>query len=246
MIKAEFDKEKLKQYIFLLHDIVLTSIAVYDSRFLPIVDTDSMTDPDTRVENIREKLPDGKTAPALWFASDGTTQVAAPIFYRKKVYAYAWIGNLYYESVANPHVKQQRDGHPIYDNRSIRNILGLIEGGVELFVRDFSEIDPELQNKVDRYISENLNQKITLRSLSTALHTNITALRTFFIEELHCNLSEYLRKQRIEAAKHLLAETDLSFAEISEKIGLPEEKFNQLFHKSVSVPPDEYRKNSRK
>lgn len=246
MIKAEFEKEKLKQYIFLLHDIVFTSIAVFDARLSPIIDTDDPKTPDTRVENIREKLSDGKTAPALWFAPDGTAQVAVPILYRKKVYAYAWMGNLYYESVANPHMKEQRDGHPIYDNRSIRNILGLIEGGVELFVRDFNEIDPELQNKVDRYISENLNQKITLRSLSTALHTNITALRTFFIEELQCNLSEYLRRQRIEAAKQLLAETNLSFAEISAKIGLPEEKFNQIFRKSVSVSPDEYRKNSRK
>lgn len=246
MIKADFDKDKLQQYISLLHGIVSTSIAVYDSRFAPIVDTDDVADPNLRVENMREKLPEGKTSPALWFASDGTAEVAIPIFYRKKVYAYAWIGNLYYESGANPHMKQERDGRPIYDNRSIRNILGLIAGGVDLFVRGFCEIDPDLQNKVDRYVSENLNQKITLRSLSTALHASISVLRTFFAEELQCNLPEYLRVKRIEAAKQYLTKTDLSFAEISEKVGLTEEKFNQLFRKCASVSPSEYRENSRK
>lgn len=246
MLRAEFDKEKLQEYITLLHGIIDTSITVYDAALSPIIETDVAADPVARTENIRKRLADGKTAPAIWFAPDGTTEIASPIFYEQSLYAYLWIGNLYYKANANPHVKLKRKGRPVYDSRSIHNILDLAEGGVQLFLRDIYDVDPDLQDKLDQFIFDNLNKKITLRMLSTALNTDITIVRNFLTEELNCNLPDYLRKKKLEAAKQLLLDTDLSVAEISEKIGMTEEVFNRLFLKSESVPPEIYRKSNCK
>ncbi len=245
MIKAEFDTGKLQQYIFLLHEIVETSITVYDSQFVPIVETDHTDDQTARIKIIKEKLPETKNTPSLWFAPDGTAEIAVRISYKQNAFAYAWIGNLYYEPRTNPHEKLKKNGLPVYDNQSIHNILGLIQGGVELFVCDLYEVDPDLQNRIDRYISDNLDKKINLKTLSAALDADIAVVRNFFADDARCDLNAYLREKRIEKAKHLLTETDLPFAEIAERIGLSEGRFNELFRKAVLVTPKEYRKNGR-
>lgn len=244
MVKAEFYEDKLHRYLFLLHEIVDTSIAVYDSRFVPVVETDAGTDHTARIENIKKRLPNGKQSPAIWFSSDETTEVAVPLFHEQTLFAYAWIGNLYFEPTANPHTHLMRENRPVYDRRSIRDIMEMIEFGVNLFLRDVYEIDPELHSKIDSVISANLDKKITFHLLSSSLGIDIKILRSFFNEELKCGLPDYQRMKKIEAAKQFLTETDLPFDEISKKIGMPEELWTRLFKKQTSMTPEEYR-NSR-
>lgn len=246
MIKTKFDKEKLQQYIFLLQGIVNTSIAVFDSQRLPIITTDDVADLPEIADNIWKKLSDSTKTTTIWFSSDGAAEIAAPVFQDETLYAYIWIGNLYYQANANPHKHLMRENRPVYDRRSIHDIMGMIEFGVRLFLRDIIVIDPDLHNMVDRYIAENLDKTITFLTLSKALHVDIKILRIVFEDELKSKLPDYLRKKKIETAKRLLAETDFTLSEICEKVGLTEEKFNRLFFKTESMLPEEYRKDSRK
>lgn len=246
MIRTEFDKEKLQKYIDLLKGIVNISIAVFDTQFIPIVETDSVNDPDLRIENIKKKLPDGKKTSAIWLSSDETAEIATPVYHGQTLFAYVWIGDLFFEANANPHNDLMRENRPVYDRRTIRDIMEMIEFGVNLFLRDLYEIDPELHNKIDDYISANLDKKITYRVLSGALNVEIKILRAFFNDELKSSLPDYLRQRRIEVAKAMLSDSDLSITSISEQIGLNEEKFNQLFQRAMSVSPDRYRATMRK
>ncbi len=241
MVKAEFYEEKLQRYISLLHEIVDTSIAIYDTRFLPIVETDAASDRGVRVENIKKRLSDGKQSPAIWFLPDETAEVAVPLFHEETLFAYAWIGELYFEANANPHTHQMRENRPVYDRRSIRDIMEMIELGVNLFLRDLYELDPQLKNKIDAVIAANLDKKITFRLLSSETGVDIKLLRTFFGEELQCGLPDYQRMKKLEAAKEWLEGTELSEAEIAARVGLSEEKLLQLFLKAESLSPAAYR-----
>lgn len=246
MIRTEFDKEKLQKYIDLLKGIVNISIAVFDTQFIPIVETDSVNDPNLRIENIKKKLPDGKKTSAIWLSSDETAEIATPVYHDQTLFAYVWIGDLFFEANANPHNDLMRENRPVYDRRTIRDIMEMIEFGVNLFLRDLYEIDPELHNKIDDYISANLDKKITYRVLSGALNVEIKILRAFFNDELKSSLPDYLRMKKFEASKRWLAESDFPFDEICKKIGMSEELWTRLFKKQVSVSPEEYRKNSLK
>lgn len=246
MIRTEFDKEKLQKYIDLLKGIVNISIAVFDTQFVPIVETDPVNDPDLRIENIKKRLPDGKKISAIWISSDETAEIATPVYHDQTLFAYVWIGNLFFEANANPHNDLMRENRPIYDRRTIRDIMEMIEFGVDLFLRDLYEIDSELHNKIDDYISANLDKKITYRILSSTLGVETKSLRAFFHEELKSSLPDYLRRKRVDAAKAMLSDSDLPLTRISEQIGLSEEKFNQLFQRAMSVSPDRYRATIRK
>lgn len=56
------------------------------------------------------------------------------------------------------------------------------------------------------------------------------------------NFSEYISMRKIERAKALLTETDLSVAEISRQLNYPEQNsFSRFFKSKVGIPPQTYR-----
>lgn len=246
MIRAEFDLENLQKYILHLYGIVNVSIAILDTTLSPILEAGATADPAIRADKIRERLSEGQKTPVFWNSNVQTTEFAAPVYYEDILFAYVWIGNFYFEANVNPHTNSVRENCPVYDWRTVDDILGILNIGVLFFLSDIHKIDLELQNKIDQYILTNLNKKITLSALSSTLNIGSANIRAFFLEALNCKLPDYLRKKRIEAAEGLLTETDLSLSEISEKIGLPEEQWVRAFKKQTSVTPDEYRAKSRK
>lgn len=246
MIKAKYEKEKLGKYVHLFQGIVKVSISVLDAEFNPVIETKPSDNPVSFAEKLQKKLPEGQTTPVFWHSHDETTEVAAPVFYDKILFAYVWIGDFYFQANANPHENLMYNNRPVYDQRSISDIMAMLDMGVRLFLRDIYDVAPNLQESIDQYLFAHLNEKITLHMLSSALNTDITVLRAFLADELNCNLPDYLREKRIQASQKMLAETDLPLPEIAQKIGISEKLWIRLFKKQVFVTPEEYRKNSLK
>lgn len=104
--------------------------------------------------------------------------------------------------------------------------------------------DSQLMLKIKQYISENMKDA-SLASLSEEFNYSPTYLSKLVKKVTGYNLSNIIRRIRIDKACSLLSNTDLSVAEISEIVGYKSTRqFNRAFHALLNKTPTEYRKRN--
>ncbi len=239
------DPSGLEGWLGKIGALLHMTISIFDPQFRLIQKTGGTnTEEQAEAWKKRRKLPNPRY-PDIRLLDDKTSEVIGETLSEGIPIAYIVLSGFYFEETANPHVKQFRNGLPVYDEIFVKDALSLISFGIQSCLREVVVIDPSLKGRLEEYVSSNLCKKLTLQSVSRALHTDINSLRICLQSEFHCNLPSLLQKKRIEAAKELLISTDLDFSEISQSIGLPQEKANALFRKSVSLSPEDYRSRNR-
>lgn len=85
--------------------------------------------------------------------------------------------------------------------------------------------EEQLCEKVIDFIRENLNTEIDFKKLASEHHLSYNRFRTVFKNNTGVSLQQYLIQERLEHAKRLMVNTELSLKEISAKTG-----FNSLFY----------------
>ncbi|WP_156922195.1 helix-turn-helix domain-containing protein [Cohnella thermotolerans] len=99
-----------------------------------------------------------------------------------------------------------------------------------------------VSEKVKAYIEENFRLELTLSDLAEIVHVSSYHLAHVFKEEVGVSPIQYLIRCRIEEAKKLLLQTDLSVADISAEVGYPNANyFNILFKKVTGANPGKFR-----
>jgi AraC-like DNA-binding protein len=79
--------------------------------------------------------------------------------------------------------------------------------------------------------------------LCRALGTNETRINAAFQRILGCTPYEHVKAQRLQKARTLLRETDLSVGEVARRVGYTSQAhFSVLFHRSTGMPPRDFRK----
>ncbi len=109
--------------------------------------------------------------------------------------------------------------------------------------------EPRLQikNQLHTYIIENFHDShMSIDSLALALGYSIGYVRQIFKEEMGVPYNEYLIQTRIEEAKRLLEETELSAKEIADKVGISDTRyFYTIFKNRIGMTAQEYRRKKR-
>lgn len=101
---------------------------------------------------------------------------------------------------------------------------------------------PVLQNAAD-YIKENYARDLTLEEVAQAVHISPYYLSHLFKEELGVTFIGYLTKVRIEQAKILLLETNLTIQQISYMVGYQDSSyFTKVFKKLEGRTPTQFRR----
>lgn len=96
---------------------------------------------------------------------------------------------------------------------------------------------------VKKYIEDNFNQELTLNELANLVYVSPYHLAHVFKEEVGVPPIQYLIHCRIEEAKRLLKDSNLSVREIASIIGYDNANyFNLLFKKIAGEPPGKYRR----
>ena len=99
---------------------------------------------------------------------------------------------------------------------------------------------------VKRYIDLHFKESLTLDQLAEDAHMNKYYLSHAFKREYGVSPINYMITRRIEESKYLLAETDLSMSQISQLLGFSSlSYFSQVFRRTQSVSPMEYRQNTK-
>ncbi len=101
--------------------------------------------------------------------------------------------------------------------------------------------DPELQG-ILRYIHENVDQGIQVKQVLRKFAISRRNLEQRFRTELGRSPAELIRGLRLDLAKRLLLETNLSIAEASRKCGFASKAhFSVAFHQQFGSPPSIWR-----
>ncbi len=102
----------------------------------------------------------------------------------------------------------------------------------------------KLASEIIRYMQENLEQDISLNSLSQQFSYSLSSIRRIFQNETGVSIMAYLTQLRIEKAKTLLAETSLSVERIAASVGYSNVYyFSNAFKSKAGKSPSQYRKS---
>lgn len=94
-----------------------------------------------------------------------------------------------------------------------------------------------------QYIQQHYSEPITLEDVCAATGFSVSYFSTMFKKETGEGFAKYLTRVRIDQAKALLQETNLSVSEVCDRVGYSDIKhFTSIFKKITSLNPGQYRK----
>ena len=97
------------------------------------------------------------------------------------------------------------------------------------------------------YINSNYEKEITLKSLADHLNINISYLSSEFNKQIHCSLSEYITKIRLEKSIPYLQKTEMTISDIATVLGFSSSHyFSSVFKKHYQLSPSQYRDPKRR
>lgn len=106
------------------------------------------------------------------------------------------------------------------------------------------EINPSTIRLILNEMRQNYTENISLTDLAKKYNISISHLSNLIKEELHLPYSEYITSKRIQKAKELLTDENLSIEEIAERVGYGDYfYFTKVFKKNCGISPSKYRKN---
>lgn len=94
---------------------------------------------------------------------------------------------------------------------------------------------------VRRYIRDHIQENLSVEQLAKEFHYSRTRLSVLFKDATGQTINEYITRERISKAKHLLVEGKLSMAQISRAIGYSSPQyFSRRFAQMVGCSPSDY------
>ena len=99
------------------------------------------------------------------------------------------------------------------------------------------------QEKLSRFVADNLAGDLSSARICAAMGMGRTALYRLAKETYGCGINEYVRALRIRRAAQLLATTDLTNAEICQRVGISDYNyFFRVFRSQTGLTPQAYRR----
>lgn len=105
---------------------------------------------------------------------------------------------------------------------------------------------PDLVDIITGYLRDNVRQRISLKDVCERFNYSRSFICKIFKEQTGKSLISYFNRLKIDEAKKLLCDTDMTVISISELLGFSEAKyFGVTFKKQEGVSPQAYRAASR-
>lgn len=96
------------------------------------------------------------------------------------------------------------------------------------------------------YLSDHLEQNLTLTQIETALGFSESSLRRLVRRYKSCSPLAYFQELKIREAKNLIRNSSLNITEIAEHLGYSSvQYFSYIFRKKTGSSPTDYAKNSK-
>jgi AraC-like DNA-binding protein len=113
--------------------------------------------------------------------------------------------------------------------------------------RDLGSKTQRLVRKAMAYLHEHYAEPVSRESLARYVGASEGHLARCFRQETGVTPMVYLNRYRVNRAKALLADKDLSITEIALAVGFPDGAyFSHVFRREVGISPNAYRRGDRK
>lgn len=100
-----------------------------------------------------------------------------------------------------------------------------------------------LAEQLKKYIEENLDTELNINAICNRFYISRTKLYQLSKQFFGIGISDYIRNERIKAAKKLLRKKDLSISEVASKVGISDYNyFIRIFKASEGITPLKYKK----
>ncbi len=100
--------------------------------------------------------------------------------------------------------------------------------------------------KIVRFISDNLEDKLTLSTLASKMNLSCDRFYHVFKEYVGVSPSQYILLERISKASRLLSDTNLSITQIAQMCGFcTSSYFSDKFKEYIKMSPTKYRKKQK-
>ncbi|MEJ8302951.1 response regulator transcription factor [Saccharibacillus sacchari] len=100
-----------------------------------------------------------------------------------------------------------------------------------------------VMEEIAAYIREHYREELTLQDLADRFFLSREYISRRFKRELGENVFDYLANIRLERAKRLLLDSDMTIVRIAELVGYQDEKyFSRVFKKTTGYTPNEFRR----
>lgn len=132
-------------------------------------------------------------------------------------------------------------------NAAVARLLGLIRRATRVGAARFTKFGPVTSNAsglapVLEYIGEHYASDLSLSDLCAVASLSAGHLNNRFRTTIGVAPMEYLRRHRLERAKLMLEETDLSIADVGEAVGYHDAfHFSRTFRRIEGLSPSRYR-----
>lgn len=129
----------------------------------------------------------------------------------------------------------------------IMDLMRRMVGGFIRLVQDVNKISTqsEFVGNVDGYIEQHMTEKITVEDMARDMLMSRNTLSGRFKKETGYILSEYIIMKKVERAKYILINTDLSLAEISAYLAFSSQShFQKIFKQYTKKTPYEFKKTN--
>ena len=104
----------------------------------------------------------------------------------------------------------------------------------------------EAIRRMTEYIELNLHKKIMLEDLAAHCYLTPAYCSKLFAKNLNTSFSQYLLDKRIEYAKRLMHDPQISLAQVAQRAGFSDQfYFSKCFKKVCGLSPSEYIKSQR-
>jgi len=97
--------------------------------------------------------------------------------------------------------------------------------------------------RVNWFLNEHFHEAVSLAHIARAMHVSRNYLATLYKKETGITIGQMLREIRLQQAKKLLLEADMTVQQISQAVGYSTpEHFSRVFVEQVGVTPGKYGK----
>lgn len=105
----------------------------------------------------------------------------------------------------------------------------------------------ETNDKIIRCLTENVEKTLNLDQISKLTGISVTHMKRTFKKHHDGGIIDYFILMKIDEAKKLITQTELSFTEISDALGFSSSAyFSRTFRKKTGLTPSEYSRKVRK
>lgn len=132
-------------------------------------------------------------------------------------------------------------------NAAVARLLGLIRRAARVDSARFTKLGPAISNAsglapVLEHIGEHYASDLSLSDLCAVASLSAGHLNHLFRTTIGVAPMEYLRRHRLDRAKLMLEETDLSIADVAEAVGYRDAfHFSRTFRRVEGLAPSRYR-----